>query len=174
MKTTRTDSTDKESETDTIHFRPPTLNDGAEIWKLIKESPPLDLNSNYSYLILCHHFADTCVVAEEDSEIVGFVSAYLPPNRDSVFIWQVAVKDTMRGRGLAGRMLNNLLSRPVCQSVQYLETTVTPSNAASRKLFQKLAEAKDTKCQEEVLFTKEMFAEAGHEEEVQMRIGPFK
>ncbi|MDD2638675.1 MAG: hypothetical protein PHO60_06890, partial [Methanothrix sp.] len=50
-------------------LRKPEVSDGAKIFNLVEICKPLDLNSVYSYLLLCHHFADTCVVAELDGEI---------------------------------------------------------------------------------------------------------
>ncbi|MEA2051774.1 MAG: hypothetical protein U9O90_02985, partial [Euryarchaeota archaeon] len=35
-----------------FRFRHPTVGDGDAIWSLVKRSPPLDLNSRYSYLVL--------------------------------------------------------------------------------------------------------------------------
>jgi len=96
-----------------VVFRTPRRADGAAIHRLIAQCPPLDLNSVYAYLLLCEHHRDTCVVAETDGGIAGFVSAYAPPGRgDTIFIWQVAVHDRARGRRLAGSMLDHLLGRP--------------------------------------------------------------
>ena len=50
-------------------LRPPTPADGAALHALIRNSPPLDLNSCYAYLLHGLHFADTCVLAAaEDDE----------------------------------------------------------------------------------------------------------
>ena len=45
--------------------------DGPAIWKLVRDSRVLDLNSLYSYLLICRHFGDTCVVAETSGEDVA-------------------------------------------------------------------------------------------------------
>jgi len=63
-------------------FRTPKIEDGLAIHSLIKQSPPLDLNSSYLYFLQATHFADTCVVAEKEGEIVGFVSAYFRPDQE--------------------------------------------------------------------------------------------
>ncbi len=94
-------------------LRRPACSDAARIHQLVAACKPLDLNSTYAYLLLCHHHADTCVLAEEGGRIVGFVSAYRPPGREGeIFIWQVAVAAGQRGRGLGRRMLTQLLARP--------------------------------------------------------------
>ena len=158
-----------------ITLRQPRMQDGAAICQLVQETTPLDPNSCYAYLLLCTHFADTCVVAEDDGDIVGFISAYQPPNADDVlFVWQVAVKSTARGRGLATTMLQDLLEREICQDVTYIEATVTPSNAPSQALFRSLAKAQDVPCRETCWMPPEVFGTGQHEAEILFRIGPLQ
>src|SRR5437879_5926964 len=44
----------------------PTVEDGAAIWRIARDSQTLDLNSSYSYLLWCRDFARTSVVARDD------------------------------------------------------------------------------------------------------------
>lgn len=156
-----------------IRLRPPSAADGAALHELVRRSPPLDLNSVYAYLLQGLHLADTCVVAETDSGLAGYVSAYLPPRTpDTLFVWQVAVAAAQRGRGLGLRMLQHLLARPGCAGVRWLETTVTPGNAASRRLFEKFAADQGCACRVRRLFTAASFGSPSHEEEELYRIGP--
>jgi len=150
--------------------------DGQAIHRLIAQCPPLDLNSLYAYLLLSEHHADTCVLAEDASgQVVGFVSAYIPPRQpDVLFVWQVAVHPSARGGGLGRRMLRHLLERPAVRSVQYIETTVGPDNAASRGVFAGLARQLRADCIDNALFEPELFGPEGHEEERLLRIGPFQ
>jgi len=157
-----------------LRLRSPQLSDGAAIHRLVDECKPLDLNSVYSYLLLCKHHRETCVVAEEQGEIIAFASAYIPPGSpDTLFIWQVAVGSRARRRGLGARMVNTLMQRPVCRRVKYLETTITPSNRASWSLFNRLAEQLEADCNDRVLFEGEHFGSTDHEPEALLRIGPF-
>lgn len=157
-----------------LRLRSPRLSDGAAIHRLVDECKPLDLNSVYSYLLLCKHHRETCVVAEEQGEIIAFASGYIPPSTpDTLFIWQVAVGARARRRGLGARMVNTLMQRPVCRRVKYLETTITPSNRASWSLFSRLAEQLEADCNDRVLFEGEHFGSADHEPEALLRIGPF-
>jgi L-2,4-diaminobutyric acid acetyltransferase len=90
---------------------------------------------------LCRDFAETCVAAERDNRLVGFVTAYRPPRRpDAIFIWQIGVDLSVRRQGLGRQMLHYLLSLPACREIAFLEATVTPSNTASRRLFQSFAQ----------------------------------
>jgi L-2,4-diaminobutyric acid acetyltransferase len=159
----------------TCTLRKPSAQDGAAIWRLVKACDPLDLNSCYAYLLLCQHFAESCVVAEHRGEIIGFLSAYLPPASPyAVFVWQVAVRRDKRGKGIASAMLLELLRRKACRGVCFLETTISPSNKASQALFRSLARRLGTRCGEALLFSAGVFAETGHEEEVLFTLGPFQ
>ncbi len=156
-------------------LRIPARQDGYAIWQLISQCPPLDLNSVYSYLLLCEHFHNTCVVAENAGNIDGFVSAYLPPEKDDVlFIWQVAVHERGRGQGLGQRMLQSLLQRPELAHIRYLETTVGPDNVASRRMFAAVAHTMGTGIDESPLFEPELFGPEVHDDERLLRIGPLR
>ncbi|MCC6001701.1 MAG: diaminobutyrate acetyltransferase [Pararhodobacter sp.] len=129
-------------DTSRLHMRKPTKDDGAAIWALIAACPPLDQNSMYMNLIQCDQFADTCIVAERDGQIVGWISGHIRPDApDTLFVWQVAVHASARGLGLGRRMLSALVARPECAATQQMETTITRDNAASWALFRGFARA---------------------------------
>lgn len=160
-------------------LRPPRVEDGAAIWRLVRDSKVLDPNSAYLYLMLCRSYAGTCVVAERAGVLCGFASAYLLPAEPStLFLWQIGVAEHARGQGLALAMLMNILQRDGCAAVTHLETTVAPSNAASRALFYSLARRLGTDCQELPGFSAALFpqedAGTGHESEPILRVGPFE
>lgn len=156
-----------------IELAVPSASDAPEVHDLIKRCKPLDLNSTYAYLLLCHHFADTCVVARRGN-VVGFISGYILPNDpQTFFVWQVAVDPDARGARLGARMLRDLLARESAKSTRYLETTVSPSNTASRRMFQRFAESIDAKVEAQMLFDRSAFGKEDHEEEVLLKIGPF-
>jgi L-2,4-diaminobutyric acid acetyltransferase len=158
-----------------ISCRKPAVEEGASIWQLVRASEQLDLNSAYCYLLLCRHFSDTCAVAVVEGEVVGFVTAYLPPGQpDTLFVWQIGVARTMRGKGLATRLLKELLQRDACRGVKYLEATVGPENQASRALFTALARWLNADLIEESCFDAEHFPGEDHEAENLLRIGPFQ
>ena len=157
-----------------IHFRKPEIPDARSIELLIRQSPPLDVNSLYCYLLLCAHFSQTCVVTCDVTRICGFISAYIrPEQQDTLFVWQVAVQKEYRGKGIAGSMLFELLNRSYSRPLRYLETTVGPSNHSSKALFSSLAETLRTPLVQSVLFSADHFGQQVHEEEVLFRIGPF-
>lgn len=156
-------------------FRTPGVKDGAAIWSLVQESAALEANSAYSYLLLGAHFAETCVVAERDGRVVGFVSAFLSPAQpEVVFVWQIGVAREARGQGVGKELLKRLLGRPACRGVRYLEATVAPSNRASAALFRAVARELSTGCAVVPGFASELFPDGAHEREDLLRIGPLR
>ncbi|MGD2116620.1 MAG: GNAT family N-acetyltransferase, partial [Acidobacteriota bacterium] len=80
-----------------VTIRAATPEDGGAIWRLVKDSRVLDVNSSYAYLLWCKHFGHTSVVAELDGEPAGFVTGFRPPEHPEViFVWQVAVAAAAR------------------------------------------------------------------------------
>lgn len=157
-----------------IVYRKPSLGEGKDVHGLISDCGPLDVNSAYAYMLLCAHFADTCVVAEEQGRLVGFVSAYRKPaDPDVLFVWQVAVSPAARGRGVGSGMLCEVLARASCSSVTEIETTIGPSNRASWALFESLANKLGAAMSRETFFQEEDFGDEKHEAETLLRIGPF-
>jgi L-2,4-diaminobutyric acid acetyltransferase len=147
-------------------LREPVAEDGAEIWDLVRACKPLDENSLYCNLIQCDHFRDTCVVAELDGHVVGWVSAYvLPYDPETLFVWQVAVSETARGMGLGTLMLSNLLQRPACADVKRLQTTITADNEASWALFRKFAVHRDSRLDVQAYYTQALHFRDRHSTE---------
>jgi L-2,4-diaminobutyric acid acetyltransferase len=177
-----------------VRFRRPTPSDGQALWQLAR-LVGLDLNSPYAYVLWGDRFSGTSVVAHEvrgdggtdvdngvggdgagrdegdgvPADIVGYVTAFHPPGApDTLFVWQVGVSPAARGRGLASRMLDELLART---GARWLEATVTPSNEASTALFTGAARRHDTDLDRSVAYPEDMFP-GGHEAEILFRIGP--
>lgn len=151
---------------DVPSLRKPVAEDGAEIWKLVRACRPLDENSMYCNMLQCDHFADTCVVAEISGEVVGWVSAYVMPNDpDTLFVWQVAVSDRARGRGLGALMLAGILNRPECTDITRLQTTITADNDASWALFRKFARLRGARMDVEAYYTQALHFQERHKTE---------
>jgi L-2,4-diaminobutyric acid acetyltransferase len=147
--------------------------DGARVHDLVAACPPLDRNSMYCNLLQCTDFADTCILAEQDGELVGWISGYRPPAEPStLFVWQVAVHESTRGTGLAGKLLMALLDRPSEQPIRYLKTTVTPDNDASRALFRSIARRSDAPMREQSGFDRHTHFRGRHDSERLIVIGP--
>ena len=146
-----------------LTLRKPERADGAGIWALIAACRPLDENSMYCNLIQCDHFRDTCVVAELDGEIAGWVSAYLmPDDPETLFVWQVAVSEKARGRGLGTRMLDHIIDREMCKDVTRIQTTITLDNDASWALFGRFSKARGGRLRNQPYFTREDHFDGRH------------
>ncbi|MCT9084353.1 diaminobutyrate acetyltransferase [Streptomyces fulvoviolaceus] len=153
----------------------PSVADGAALWRIARDSKALDLNSSYSYLLWCRDFAATTAVArDERGEPVGFVTGYVRPDRPgTLLVWQVAVDAAYRGRGLAAALLDGLTARVSAErGLRIVETTITPGNTASERLFAAFAERHGARLEREVLFDARLFPDGPHDPEVLYRIGP--
>lgn len=154
-------------------FRLPSVNDADEVYRLIKVCKPLDLNSRYTYLLLCDHFRDTCVIAHVKDRILAVVLGYIHPRKpNTLFVWQIAVDPNERKRRIALSMLQQLLNRDYLSTISYIEATAVPSNEASAVLFRSFGNRLEAPLKECVYFHADLFGEDNHEEEVLFRIGP--
>jgi len=161
-----------------FHFRHPCVEDGARVHALIAACPPLDTNSLYCNLLQCSHFAEWALLAEvsgapQDALPAGFISAYRV-RPDTLFVWQVAVADAARGKGLASAMLAALTAREAQrpEGLRTIETTITPDNAASWGLFRRLATRLAAGTEELPCFDRHQHFAGSHESELLLRIGP--
>lgn len=161
-----------DAEFDGITLRLPAREDGAALHTLVRLNPPLDMNSVYCNVLQCTHFSDTCILAEKEGRLIGYVTGYLMPGDPEIyFLWQVGVSPEGRGHGLAVKMIQAILARDFCRNVRELNTTITRTNEASRRLFQSLAEKENAEItEEENYFPEEVLG--GHKAESLFRIRP--
>jgi L-2,4-diaminobutyric acid acetyltransferase len=156
-----------------VSLRPPIDEDARAVHELAFSCGNLDVNSRYAYLLVCSHFAMTSIVAEINGTVVGFISGYrLPEQPDTLFIWQVAVAPEHRGRGIAAHMLESLVERLMQRGLRFVEATITPDNASSRRLFWGLARRRLVGCTESEGFAPALFLPETHDAEPLIRIGP--
>jgi L-2,4-diaminobutyric acid acetyltransferase len=164
-KTTRPDFT----------LREPAVEDGASVWELVEALDGLEANTLYAYLLFAQDFAATCRVAEGPDGIRGLVVGYRIPSRpDTLFVWQVGVHPAAQGKGLAARMILDILRAGESPPFRFLEATVAEGNRASRNLFEGLARALDAPCDISEGFTSTQFHPQEHPPEPRFRIGPFR
>ena len=173
-----TNQTDRENlavhEPVPFEFRPLAPTDGMALHRLVRACPPLDSNSTYCNMLQCSHFRNTSIAAIRSGDLVGSVTGYFIPARpDTLFVWQVAVHPSARGRGLARTMLRNLLKRVATQGIGYIETSITTANEASLRLFTGFATEQNTDMVRSVMFEQALHFEGAHETEYLFRIGPF-
>ena len=156
-----------------FNYRKPSVKDAQSILSLVKSNKPLDENSSYLYVLLCHHFSDTCVVAEHESKIIGFLSGFLLPKNPKVFfVWQVAVEPKYRNQGIAKTLISKVLDQ-IGKDITFVEATVTSSNKASLAFLANFANESHVDFSVSPLFST---ADLGkdHEPEDSVRIGPIR
>lgn len=161
-----------------LTFDVPSAGDAADVWRLIRDCPPLDLNTPYCYMLMCDDFADTTVVVRDEGKIVACITGMrLPRKPEALFIWQVAVAESHRRQGMGHRMMRAILARDCNADMTHIETTVSPSNKPSRAMFRTFAEKLGVPMETIGEFGEDLFpaeaSEAAHEEETRFRIGPF-
>ena len=89
-----------------IKITSPSKKDGYEVSNLVARCPPLDLNSTYHYLIQSHYFNKTCSIAFDNKKVVAFASGFINPSKNnSLFIWQVAIDENYRSKGLGVELI---------------------------------------------------------------------
>lgn len=157
-----------------ISIRTTTARDATTAREIVLESGALEPNSAYAYAMLFTELADTCRVAVRCGEVLGFVLALVPPTRrDTVFVWQIGVRRSARGRGIGQSLLDAAASGP-SGPFRYLEATVAPSNGPSRALFGAFAARRGASLFETTYLEPHHFPDGLHEPEPLLRIGPLR
>ena len=148
----------------------PRIPDGIACRQLAADSRVLDVNSRFAYLLWFRDFAATSVVARRGGRVVGFVTGYRRPDAPrTLVVWQVAVDEEVRGRGVAGSMLDALFDD--VPDVDRLETTITPGNHGSVALFTAFASRRGAQVRRSELFGSDLLG-PDHEPEILFGIGP--
>lgn len=154
-----------------IILRAATVEDGRAVHQLVVETGVLDVNSVYAYCVLFDHFPATSVVAYRDDTLLGFVLGHpLAAKPDHYFLWQVGVSEQARGEGLATRLLGWVVDN--VPDLRVLETTITPDNTASRRLFRGFAARRAVDLTTRPGLSSDALG-AGHAPEERFSLGPF-
>ena len=151
--------------------------DGSRIHQIAADSKVLDTNTPYAYVLWCHDFAETSVIAEIGGETVGFVTGYLRPTDPTVvMVWQIAVDEQARGRRVAAGLLHALFDAVAPRGAHTLQTTISPDNEASQRLFSSVARARGLTFTRDPLFEASDFtigdAPADHQPEDLYTLAP--
>lgn len=159
--------------------------DAQALHALIGACPPLDVNSLYAYALLALHHGSTCFVALRDGQLCGAVTGYVPPEQpDTYFLWQIAIAPAQQGSGLGSALLNHVVQHCLAgKKLQLLETTISPDNAASQRLFRRFAQRQGVNCLQLPLLSSEELqplqdlesaqSQPVHEAEDLYRLGPW-
>lgn len=164
------DMSDPVSPSGTVLVDRPEPGDAGACWELVAATGVLDVNSRYAYALWFRDFAATSVIARIDGRLAGLVTGFRRPEEPSTLVvWQVAVDEWARGRGVAGTMLDTVFDGVA--GVDHLETTITPDNKGSIALFTAFANRHGAEVRRRELFGPDVLG-AEHLPEVLFRIGP--
>lgn len=160
--------------TQNFRMRSPAPEDAVAIYELLQPYKPyVGTSPLYTYLLICEHFSETSLVVEDEArQIIAFTSAFIPPRQpNTLFLWEIAVKEGFHGNNLYIRMVREICSKV---SPAYVEATVNPSNDSSIRRLQKLSDIFGSECRQSTLFPSEYFGAVEHEDEDLYRIGPIE
>lgn len=168
-----------ESETQTsstsvnkIHFRTPSIEDGPVVWQLVQAAGTLEVNTAYFYLIFCEEFQNSCLLAEQDGQVVGVVLGFRRPKSiETLFCWQIGVLPSARGQGLAKQMLKAWIRLAGNESVSRVQASVAKDNVASDRLFRAFARDLGAQCNITPWLTSPLLP-SGHSDEPLYDISP--
>ena len=108
---------------------------------------------------------------EQDGRLVGALTGYRKPQEpNTFFVWQVAVDESMRSRGVAERMALWILEDTALKDICDIETTISPSNKASQRVFEKVAQRLGASLSQELCFSQTLFGGDAHEDEYLFRL----
>ena len=156
-------------------IRPCARDEAKEVWALAADDPVLDTNSAYAYVMASDLWGETFLIArDEHGRLAGYVLGVQRPDRRAVFVWQIAVAEHARRKGLGQRLLAALMSAAAPLGIDRLEATVAPANAASATMFRRFAEAKGVPCRIGDGYPGTAFPEPGSDGERLFEIGPFE
>lgn len=115
-----------------FNCRPVRDDEAALLLNLARLCPPLDVHTPYTYWVICHLYGATTMVLEDDGTAIGYLMA-VPRNR-SLFLWQVGILESHRGRGLA-TLLFDALAAATKGDFDTFELTIAPENGPSNAAF---------------------------------------
>jgi L-2,4-diaminobutyric acid acetyltransferase len=153
-------------------FRTPTPEDGLAVWELVRNTPALDANSPYAYVLWFRDFADCCLVATVDDEVVGFLTGYRRPEEpETYFVWQTAVSPRHGIPFLGVKLFEAAAERQRARGARFVEASVSAENRPILMVLKQYARRRAATVTERVLFPAAWLGE-GHHDEVLQRIGP--
>ena len=122
-----------------IHIRKAREEDFLAVYRFVSSCPPLEKYFEHFYKIMLRYFHNTCFIAEDGDEIVGFLMGFISPVHESTyFLWQVGVSPTTQGKGVGKLLLKAAENTLKEMDIRRIEVTVDPENKPSLRLFKSL------------------------------------
>lgn len=138
---------ERNSRTATIREGQPE--DAEAVYRLVAGLKPLIQHTPYTYWLLFKYSSHRCLVAERDGQVVGFVTSFLSDSTPPVLlVWQIGVVPSLRGTGLADRLLDRIAEVGRQVGAAMIEATIEEDNPSSRRAFERLASRLNSELQE--------------------------
>lgn len=125
-----------------LTFRPLGVADVVDLQQAVRDCPPLTLHTPYTYWVALSKASGLCIGAWREDELAGFVVA-MPTTRSRLFVWQIGVRSSFRGRQVGQVMLRKAWQAAEKLGLDSLETSIEPSNKASAATFASFAKAEN-------------------------------
>lgn len=122
-----------------MNFRSLELKDIESIKELLTNSEPYVLPYlHYVYWIMQQYFPNSNLVALDNEKIIGFICVLLSADKNCAFIWQIAVDPNYREKGIATKLLLNIIDYLKDSKYESLQFSIGKANIASFNLFNSL------------------------------------
>jgi len=123
-----------------------TGSDAEAVRAFVATCPPLTVHTAYTYWTTFRYLGSACYVLEDGADIVAYISALVDTTFPGVvFVWQIAVAPSMRGRRTATRLLDAVAEVAIARGSNRMQYTVEPANAASLRVFERYAQRRGTR-----------------------------
>ena len=158
----------------TMELRTPEIEDARESFRIARNEPNIDANTEYYYMIWYRDFSETSLVAVSEGKQIGYLTAFISPkNPDTLFIWQIATMPHHGVPNLGIKMMTHVVDKAKRKGVEYVEATVSPDNRPINYVMRLLAKRLAANYSTSMLFNPDAF-EGSHEAELMYRIGPLE
>ena len=120
-----------------VSVRGATPHDAGLLESLAMRCPPLDVHTPYTYWVLSTYFSDSCFVAIDGEDAVGFITAVA--NGDRALLWQIGVLPSHRGKRLSQALIASVARWAESRGFSAIELSIDPSNVESHATFRSFA-----------------------------------
>ena len=88
----------------------------------------LDVHTPYTYWVACQYHGSSIFILEDAGEPIGYIMAL--DNPDCVFLWQIGILASYRGKGLSQRLYTQVMNYAAAAGKK-VQVTIAPDNKAS-------------------------------------------
>lgn len=121
-----------------INIRKAREHEFLKVYDFVSHCKPLENYAEHFYKIMFRYFGNSCLVAEFNDKIVGFVMGFRSQvDNEKFFLWQIGVFSYHRGQEIGKMLLDEFEKAGKNLGCKRVEVTVDPNNPASQKLFEK-------------------------------------